>query len=221
VRFKKTWEPVMPHALRGYFLALALAMIAFAPVSYGQTASPAATPDQHNAHHSGTAPATKPASKQAPASSSAMSGRAGMKGGHAGMMDGGMGEMMAMMQGMAMMRGMVGDGGAMIVDHVEGRLAFLRTELKITDSQMPQWSRFADALHASAKSMGDMQQMVMKDGKAASLPARIELQQKMLSTRLDALNAMKAALEPLYASLSDEQKKLADDLMMGPMGMMM
>jgi hypothetical protein len=202
-------------------LALVLSMIAFAPVGYGQTASPAATPDQHNAHHPGTAPTTKPASKPAPASMSQKGSQAGMAGGHAGMMGGGMGEMMAMMQGMAMMRGMVGDAGAMMVDHIEGRLAFLKTELKITDAQTPQWDRFADALRAGAGSMSGAQQMMMQDGKTAGLPARIELQQKMLSTRLDALDAMKAALEPLYASLSDEQKKLADDLMIGPMGMMM
>jgi hypothetical protein len=30
----------------------------------------------------------------------------------------------------------------------------------------------------------------------------------------------KDAAEPLYAALSDEQKKLADALMIGPMGMM-
>jgi hypothetical protein len=144
-----------------------------------------------------------------------------MKSGQAGTMGGGMGEMMVMMRGMAMMRGMMGDSGAMVMDHVEGRLAFLKTELKITDAQALQWDGFADALRSSAKSMGGMQQTMMQDGKTVSLPARIELQRKMLSTRLDAINAMKAALEPLYSSLSDEQKKLADDLMIGPMGMMM
>jgi len=30
---------------------------------------------------------------------------------------------------------------------------------------------------------------------------------------------LKAAVEPLYAALSDEQKKAADQLMSGPMGM--
>ncbi len=29
-----------------------------------------------------------------------------------------------------------------------------------------------------------------------------------------------AAVEPLYAALNDEQKKTADELLMGPMGMM-
>ena len=144
-----------------------------------------------------------------------------MKGNQAGMMGGGMGDMMSMMRNMSMMRSMMGEGGGMMVDHVEGRLAFLKTEVKITDAQKPQWDKFADALRSSAKSIGGMQKMMMQDGKTASLPARIELQQKALSARLDALNATKAALDPLYASMSDEQKKIVDELMMSPMGMMM
>lgn len=34
------------------------------------------------------------------------------------------------------------------------------------------------------------------------------------------LSAVLQALEPLYASFSDEQKKIADGLMIGPMGLM-
>ena len=37
---------------------------------------------------------------------------------------------------------------------------------------------------------------------------------------LASLQAIKAALDPLYASFSDEQKKLADGLKIGPMGVM-
>ena len=33
-------------------------------------------------------------------------------------------------------------------------------------------------------------------------------------------SALKAAVDPLYASLSDDQKKVADELLMGPMGIM-
>jgi hypothetical protein len=38
--------------------------------------------------------------------------------------------------------------------------------------------------------------------------------------RLGSRKAGKAALEPLYASFSDEQKKFADGLKIGPMGVM-
>ena len=42
----------------------------------------------------------------------------------------------------------------------------------------------------------------------------------MMTAHLDALRQFKAAADPLYAALSAEQKKTADQLLMGPMGMM-
>jgi hypothetical protein len=42
----------------------------------------------------------------------------------------------------------------------------------------------------------------------------------VLSARLDGLKALEAAAKPLYAVLTDDQKKLADRLLSGPMGMM-
>lgn len=51
---------------------------------------------------------------------------------------------------------------------------------------------------------------------AATLPTRLDRQGTMLAAHLSAVQA----LEPLYASFSDEQKKIADGLMIGPMGLM-
>src|SRR5262245_45184860 len=48
--------------------------------------------------------------------------------------------------------------------HVEGRLAFLKTELKITDAQAPQWNAYADALRANAQRMGDLMNDMMSSG---------------------------------------------------------
>jgi hypothetical protein len=47
--------------------------------------------------------------------------------------------------------GMMGMMG--MADHVEGRIAYLKAELKITEAQMPQWNAFADALRSNAASM--------------------------------------------------------------------
>jgi LTXXQ motif family protein len=52
------------------------------------------------------------------------------------------------------------------------------------------------------------------------LPAKLEHHEKMLKERLANLEAIKEALGPLYASFSDEQKKIADELKIGPMGLM-
>ena len=116
--------------------------------------------------------------------------------------------------GMGMMSAMAG--------HVEGRLAFLKTELKITDAQLPLWNKFADALRNNAKTMGEvMRGGTASGGQSATLPERLATREKFLTARLDALRNLKAAVDPLYAALSDEQKKTADEIMLTPMGMMM
>ena len=123
---------------------------------------------------------------------------------------------------MGMMRMMMGqDGMSMMADHVEGRLAFLKTELKITDAQLPLWNAVADAIRANAKSMSEMMSggIMGSSQTTATLPEKLALHEKMMTTHLEALRRLKAAVDPLYAALGPEQKKSADELLMGPMGM--
>ena len=128
-----------------------------------------------------------------------------------GMMGGqGMGPGM-MMGGQGMMG--CGMNPAMMDSHVEGRIAFLHAELKITPAQAAPWTAYADALRASAKSMADMRTTMTTMMSAAALPERLEATETMLSDRLDALRKIKTAALPLYEALSDEQKALADQLM--------
>jgi hypothetical protein len=128
---------------------------------------------------------------------------------------------MPMMRMMRMMMGQDGMGGmAMMAGHVEGRLAFLKTELKITDAQLPLWNAVSDAIRANAKTMGAMSDGMMGSAQSATLPEKLALREKMMTGHLEALHRLKAAVDPLYAVLSDEQKKTADELLMGPMGMM-
>jgi LTXXQ motif family protein len=189
-------------------LALAAAITwAVAPGS-AQNAAPAAAPDQSQTYH-------HPDASEGPMGGPMFRGGMRFWGGGPGMMGGGMGGgMMSMMGGM-----MAGNPGVM-ADHVEGRLAFLKTELKITEAQTAQWTKFADAMRATAGQMNGMHQQMMQGGLPDTLPDRLNLHEQMLSSHLEALKDMRAALDPLYASFSDEQKKLADDLMAGPMGMM-
>ena len=126
------------------------------------------------------------------------------------------------MMGMMRMMGQDGMGGmSMMAGHVEGRLAFLKTELKITDAQLPLWNAVADAIRANAKSMSEMMSGgMMGSSQTARLPEKLALREKMITAHLEALRKFKAAVDPLYAALSDEQKKTADELLIGPMGMM-
>jgi len=99
--------------------------------------------------------------------------------------------------------------------HIEGRIAFLKAELAITDAQLPQWNAFADTLRARAKSMQETMAKLMKDGMPTSAPARGQVMVQIMTARLDSLKAMVAASDALYAVLSDDQKKVADTLLNG------
>jgi hypothetical protein len=154
-------------------------------------------------------------SQNAPASGGMGSGMMGQSG-PTGMMDGGTGQMMSMMRDMMTM---LSAQNGMMVSHAEGRIAALKTDLGITEAQTPQWDRFAGALRAMAESMNGMYGQMMQPGTKA-LSVRLAAQEQRLSAHLASLKALKDALGPLYASLSEGQKKIADGLMIGPMGMM-
>ena len=122
--------------------------------------------------------------------------------------------------GMPMLR-MMGQGGMpMMAKYIEGRLAFLKTELKITDAQLPLWNAFAQAMRDDS-TVQAMPHPMMEMNKATTLPDKIAARETMLTARLEALRKLKAAADPLYAALTVDQKKTADDIMLGPMGMMM
>lgn len=126
------------------------------------------------------------------------------------------------------MMSMMGSMAAMMdPKHIEGHIAFLETELRITDAQKPSWVAFADALRANARAMGDRKEkmqgsmMTLQIAAPDSLLQRIDLHERMLVARLEGLRQIKAALQPLYEMLDDTQKRTADELlMMGPMGLM-
>ncbi|PWC51657.1 hypothetical protein TSA6c_15375 [Azospirillum sp. TSA6c] len=150
-----------------------------------------------------------------------MGGMMGQQSGQSSMMGPGMMEqMMPMMR--QMMMGQQGGMGAMGLpfEHAEGRIAFLKAELKITDAQAPQWNAFADTLRSNAKSHQAMHEQMTKGGLPSAWPDRLAVQQKVLAARLDAMKALEAAAKPLYAVLTDDQKKVADQLFASPMGMM-
>jgi hypothetical protein len=146
-----------------------------------------------------------------------------------------------MMSMMMQMRGMAIGPGAMPMmgmgEHIEGSLAFLKAELKITPAQESLWNAFAETMRANAETMAAMtlccggaqgggtmhQGMMSGQGAMPSLPDRLDWQEMTLALRLDGLRATKVVLVPLYAAFSDEQKQTADQLVHWPMrlGMMM
>jgi len=129
---------------------------------------------------------------------------------------------MNMMDMMSMMGG--GPAGMATIDRIEGRIAFLRTELKITDAQTNAWNSFADALRTNAKKLGEVRTSMMSHMGAAqqqppALTERLNLQEQWLIVRLEETRAMKPALTNLYAVLTEDQRKTANELLGLHMGL--
>src|SRR6516225_7052989 len=104
--------------------------------------------------------------------------------------------------GMPMLR-MTGQGDMlMMAKHIEGRLAFLKTELKITDAQLPLWNAFAQAMRDNVSAMQAMPHAMMGMSKAATLPDKLAERETMLGARLETVRKLKAATDPLYTALN-------------------
>ena len=127
---------------------------------------------------------------------------------------------MPMMDMGRMMRGGQMMPGMMQSDHIEGRIAYMKAELAITDAQLPQWYALADVMRANAKGMHDGMAKMMQTGMPTTAPARGDAMVQMMSMHLDGMKAMLIPGKALYAVLTDAQKKLADEMTSGPMGRM-
>lgn len=132
-----------------------------------------------------------------------------------GMMPGGM------MQG-GMMRGWDDHSMSMCRDfdaHLAGMMAFDEVKLGITEAQRPAWKKLSDSLRTAhepvRKACTDLQSLPAD----TTLPARLERMQKMAEAHVTAMRTAIPAIEQFYATLSPEQKKLADTMMMGHGGM--
>jgi hypothetical protein len=137
-----------------------------------------------------------------------------------------MANMMNMMDMMRMM-GMAGPGmgGMATVDRIEGRIAFLLAELKITEAQNSAWNAFTEALRANAKKLGEarrsmMTQLSAEQQQAPTMADRLGLQEEWLAARLEGTRVLRSAVIALYGVLSDDQKKTANEILAPHMGMM-
>jgi LTXXQ motif family protein len=140
--------------------------------------------------------------------------------------DGGPGMMRWGASGLAMGSAMESTMGATMcgamAGHIEGRLAYVKAELKITDAQESLWNSYAVAARDSANTMlaRCASMMSRHSGSTISLPDRLDQNEQLMAAQLDAMRTMNKALKPLYAVLTETQKQSADQLFWGPMGMM-
>ena len=110
----------------------------------------------------------------------------------------------------------------MMIAHIDGRLAYLKTELKITDAQTSLWNTYAEAARDNAQGMPARCTAMMPTTGATglSLPDRLDQHEQFMAAQLEATRTTNKALKPLFAALSDGQKQTANQFFGGPMGMM-
>ena len=97
--------------------------------------------------------------------------------------------------------------------HIEGRIAYLKAELKITDAQQPLFDAVANAMRDNAKAMGDAFQDLRGDrNQPQTALARLETHAKLAQLRADGDAKMLAAFRPLYQAMSPDQQKAADQM---------
>lgn len=93
--------------------------------------------------------------------------------------------------------------------NVEDRIAYLHAQLKITPAQEPQWNTFADVMRSNGQTMS---QLFQQRRAATNLTALDDMKQyaAIAQAHADGMKKLLDAFDPLYSSLSPEQKKLAD-----------
>lgn len=128
------------------------------------------------------------------------------------MMGPGMMGMMRMMGDCPMMGMMM---GADTSTFAEGRIAFLKAELAITDAQKAAWETYAAALKKNLQGMQAMRESMAKAMEAKTPVERLDAHIAAMDGRLSSLKEVKPALAALYAALSDDQKKKADQILTG------
>jgi hypothetical protein len=97
-------------------------------------------------------------------------------------------------------------------DRVEARIKMLHTKLNITPAQEELWNKVAQAMRDNAKAMEPL--IKARSEKAPTMTAIDDLKSysEIADAHADGLKKFIQAFEPLYAAMSDAQKKSADKL---------
>jgi periplasmic protein CpxP/Spy len=93
---------------------------------------------------------------------------------------------------------------------VEERITWLHTQLKITPEQEPQWKAFADVMRSNGQAMGDLYRQRAEGENTRNALDDMKQYAQISQAHAEDMQKLVTAFEPLYTSLSPEQKKLAD-----------
>jgi protein CpxP len=95
---------------------------------------------------------------------------------------------------------------------VDGRIAFLKAQLKITPAQEAQWQQVEAAMRENAKTLDQTIATARQNRGNMDAVQRLELREQFARVRVDNDARLLAAFKPLYASLSPEQQQMANQV---------
>ena len=99
-------------------------------------------------------------------------------------------------------------------ERVEARLAYIKTALKVTGAQQPQWDAYANAVRKEAQQMDERMQTWRQQraerGTRPNAIQRLERLQTFHTEQANRAGELLAVEKPLYAALSPEQQAIAD-----------
>ncbi|GJL82795.1 MAG: hypothetical protein DHS20C01_24290 [marine bacterium B5-7] len=100
--------------------------------------------------------------------------------------------------------------------HIEGRIAFLKAELGISDAQQDQWQTVENILREQMAHRAQKRPMMKSQRQHdtdMTAPEQLAVRADMMQARLANLQKMQSAISDLYAVLNNEQKEVADELL--------
>jgi ERCC4-type nuclease len=97
-------------------------------------------------------------------------------------------------------------------DRVEARIKELHTKLKITPAQKELWNNVTQVMRDNAKTMEALIEARSKEAGTMTAIEDLKSYGEIVEAHADAIRKFIPAFEPLYAGMSDAQKKAADTL---------
>lgn len=118
------------------------------------------------------------------------------------------------MTGAGMPMAAVPQGVADPLDHIEGRIAYMRAELGVTDAQAPAWDQFAQSLRTGRLHLVEARDALSASASQPDPLARLTAYESHMSMRLDAMRTTRESFGRLNAMLDDKQKQAAGEMVL-------
>jgi 23S rRNA U2552 (ribose-2'-O)-methylase RlmE/FtsJ len=96
------------------------------------------------------------------------------------------------------------------VDYNEARIKQLHGTLKITDAQEELWKNLTQVMRQNAKDMDAINKDMVENTQTMNAVDHMKFHSRITEVHLDQVKKFIPPFETLYASMSDEQKKITD-----------